>query len=117
MVDYAAILMLFVFGGIMCSTVVALSVFFGPRNPSRWKTEAYESGSEPIGDARIRLDVKFYMVAISFIMFDVEAVFLIPWAVNAKTLGAYGFVAAMLFVSVLVAGLVYEWAKGGLEWE
>ncbi len=75
MVDYAAILTLFIFATIMGGVVVALSVLFGPRNPSRWKQEVYESGSEPIGDARLRLDVKFYMVAISFIMFDVEAVF------------------------------------------
>ncbi len=73
MVDYAAIFTLFVFGGAICATIVGLSVFFGPKNPSRWKNAPYESGSEPLGDARIRLDVKFYMVAISFIMFDLEA--------------------------------------------
>ena len=117
MVDYIALLTLFGFGAFLCATIVALSVFFGPRNRSRWKQASYESGSEPIGDARLRIDVKFYMVAISFIMFDVEAVFLIPWAINARHFGAYGFAAAMLFVSVPVAGLVYEWQKGGLEWE
>lgn len=117
MVDYAAILTLFVFGGFLCAVIVGLSVFFGPNNPSRWKTAAYESGSEPIGDARIRMDVKFYMIAISFIMFDIEAVFLIPWAVNARALGTEAFAAAMLFVAVLSVGLVYEWKKGGLEWD
>lgn len=117
MVDYVAILMLFGLGIIMSSVVVGLSVFFGPRNPSRWKQTAYESGSEPLTDARLRFDIKFYMVAISFIMFDVEAVFLIPWAVSAETTGMHGFIAAMLFVGILVAGLVYEWQKGGLEWD
>ena len=117
MVDYVAILTLFVFGGAMCAVIVALSVFFGPNNPSKWKLEAYESGSEPLHDAKLRMDIKFYMVAISFIMFDVEAVFLLPWAIAGRDLGAYGFVAAMVFVLVLVAGLVYEWQKGGLEWE
>lgn len=117
MVDYAAILMLTVLGAIMCTVVVGLSVFFGPRNPSRWKKTAYESGSEPFGDARLRFDVKFYMIAISFIMFDVEAVFLIPWAVSGQALGMHGFIAAMIFVLVLTAGLVYEWRKGGLEWD
>lgn len=117
MVDYGAIFTLFVFGGLLCAAIIALSVFFGPRNPSRWKRESYESGSEPIGDARIRFDVKFYMVAISFIMFDVEAVFLIPWAINGNALGLYGFAAASVFITVLVAGLIYEWRKGGLEWE
>lgn len=117
MVDYAAILTLFIFGTAICAVVVGLSVFFGPKNPSKWKQEAYESGSEPIGDAKLRLDIKFYMIAISFIMFDVEAVFLLPWAVTAKEFGAYGFLAASLFILVLTAGLVYEWKKGGLEWE
>ncbi len=117
MVDYVAILILCGLGVVMSAAVVALSVFIGPKNESRWKQTAYESGSEPLGDARLRMDVKFYMVAISFIMFDVEAVFLIPWAVTAKEHGAYGFVAAMIFVLILVAGLVYEWKKGGLEWE
>lgn len=117
MVDYAALFMLFTFALIMGAAVLGLSVGFGPRNPSRWKNEVYESGSEPLGDARIRLDMKFYMVAISFIMFDIEAVFLVPWAVTAKTYGAYGFLVALVFVSVLVAGLVYEWKKGGLEWD
>lgn len=117
MVDYVAILILCLLGVVMSAAVVLLSVFFGPKNASRWKQAAYESGSEPLTDARLRMDVKFYMVAISFIMFDVEAVFLIPWAVTAREHGAYGFVAAMLFVTILVAGLVYEWKKGGLEWE
>jgi NADH-quinone oxidoreductase subunit A len=117
MVDYAAILMLTTLGVIMCTVVVCLSVFFGPRNPSRWKKTAYEAGSEPFGDARLRFDVKFYMIAISFIMFDVEAVFLIPWAVAGQELGTHGFIAAMIFVLILTAGLVYEWRKGGLEWD
>jgi NADH-quinone oxidoreductase subunit A len=117
MTDYLALGLLFTFGVILAGTTVALSVFFGPRNRSRWKQQSYESGSEPIGDARLRLDVKFYMIAISFIMFDLEAVFLIPWAVRAQSFGAWGFVAAMTFVAVLTAGLVYEWQKGGLEWE
>ncbi|MFT4705652.1 MAG: NADH-quinone oxidoreductase subunit A [Bradymonadia bacterium] len=117
MVDYIAVLMLFGLGAIMCAVVVGLSVFFGPKNPSRWKETAYESGSEPFGDARLRFDIKFYMIAISFIMFDVEAVFLLPWAVSAKSTGAVGFVAAMMFITILTAGLVYEWRKGGLEWD
>lgn len=122
MVDYVAILLLFSLGALIGGAVVALSVLFGPNNRSRWKQAAYEAGSEPIGDARLRIDVKFYMVAISFIMFDVEAVFLIPWAVAARDfhavgLGAYAFVVAFIFIMILVAGLAYEWKKGGLEWE
>lgn len=117
MVDYGALLMIFVFAALVGAAVVGLSVGFGPKNPSKWKLMPYESGSEPIGDARIRMDVKFYMVAISFIMFDVEAVFLVPWAVVSQDFGFYGFAVAMTFVFVLVIGLIYEWAKGGLEWD
>lgn len=117
MIDYVAILVLGLLGVVMCATVVALSVFLGPRNPSRWKQTVYESGSEPIGDAHLRLDIKYYMVAISFIMFDVEAVFLLPWAVVAQEFGLYGFGVAFFFLFVLTIGLIYEWQKGGLEWE
>ena len=97
--------------------MVALSVFFGPKNPNRWKKTVYESGSEPFGDSRLKLDIKFYMIAISFIMFDVEAVFLIPWAVVAKKYGLYGFAVAFVFITILAIGLVYEWGRGGLEWD
>lgn len=117
MVDYGAILLIFLLAALMGGAIVFLSVTFGPRNPSKWKQTAYESGSRPLGDARIRMDVKFYMVAISFIMFDVEAVFLLPWAVVAKNHGLYGFAVAMIFVLILVIGLIYEWARGGFEWD
>jgi NADH-quinone oxidoreductase subunit A len=117
LVDYAALLFLFGFAVFIGLAVLFISTQFGPRNPSRWKNEVYEAGSEPLGDARIRLDVKFYMVAISFIMFDIEAVFLVPWAVTARETGAYGFGAALVFIGILVIGLVYEWQKGGLEWD
>ena len=117
MVDFGAILLIFLVAALMGAAIVGLSVGIGPRNPSKWKQTAYEAGSAPLTDARIRLDVKFYMIAISFIMFDVEAVFLIPWAAVSQKFGFYGFAVAMLFVGVLVVGLVYEWAKGGLEWD
>ena len=81
------------------------------------KEMPYESGMIPVGDTRQRFSVKFYLVAISFIVFDVETVFLIPWAVNLKDLGWSVFGAVTLFVVLLALGLVYEWKKGGLEWE
>ena len=117
MVDYGAILLIFLLAAVVGGAVVFLSVTFGPKNPSKWKETVYESGSRPFGDARIRMDVKFYMVAISFIMFDVEAVFLLPWAVVARDYGLYGFAVAMVFVLILVIGLIYEWARGGFEWD
>lgn len=117
MVDYGAILLIFALAAVMGGAVVLLSVVFGPKNPTKWKQTVYESGSRPLGDARLRMDVKFYMVAISFIMFDVEAVFLLPWAVVAREQGLTGFFVAMTFALILVVGLVYEWARGGFEWE
>ena len=117
MVDYGAILMIFLVAALMGGAIIFLSVTFGPRNPSKWKQTVYESGSRPLGDARMRFDIKFYMVAISFIMFDVEAVFLLPWAVVAGRYGMYGFAVALVFILILVVGLVYEWGKGGLEWD
>ena len=117
MVDFGAIFVLFLFGIVLAGTLVTLSSLFGTARPNRYKKQVYESGSEPFGDARLRVDVKFYMVAISFIMFDLETVFLLPWAVVARQLGGYGFAAAMVFLGVLIVGLIYEWRKGGLEWE
>lgn len=117
MVDYGAILLIFILAALMGGAVVALSVIFGPKSPTKWKQTVYESGSRPFGDARIRMDVKFYMIAISFIMFDVEAVFLLPWAIVAGHQGLAGVAIALTFVLILTIGLIYEWANGGFEWE
>jgi NADH-quinone oxidoreductase subunit A len=88
-----------------------------PRRPTPQKDMPYESGMIPLGSTRERFSVKFYMVAISFIVFDLETIFLIPWAVGMRELGWGGFVAMLLFVIVLTVGLLYEWKKGGLEWD
>ncbi len=117
MVDFGAILVLFAFGILLAGAIVMMATLFGQKLPNRYKKQAYESGGAPLGDARLRLDVKFYMVAISFIMFDLETVFLLPWAIVSREFGAQGFAAAMFFVTVLVVGFIYEWRKGGLEWE
>lgn len=117
MVDYGALFVLFLFGIALAGTIIAMATLFGKKLPNRYKKQVYEAGSEPLGDARIRIDVKFYMVAISFVMFDLETVFLMPWAIVAKEFGGAGLAAAMFFVGVLVVGLIYEWRKGGLEWE
>ena len=85
--------------------------------PTPQKLMPYESGMIPLGDTRARFSVKFYMVAISFIVFDLETIFLIPWAVQMRELGWSAFIAVSLFVIVLAVGLLYEWKKGGLEWD
>lgn len=92
------------------------SEWFGPKNPTEEKLSTYESGMEPVGTARERFSVKFYMVAVLFIIFDVEVVFLYPWAVNFKVLGLYGFVVMFIFIATLLLGYLYVWKKGALEW-
>ena len=99
--------------------VAALCVGFalGPRRADDEKLSPYECGFEPFEDARMQFDVRYYLVAILFIIFDLEIAFLFPWAVALKDIGLLGFFAMMIFLAVLVIGFVYEWKKGALEWE
>jgi NADH-quinone oxidoreductase subunit A len=97
--------------------VVVISRIFGPFRPSRRKTAPYESGMKPIGPANRRLPVKFYLVAVLFIIFDVEVVFFLPWAVEMRDLGVYGLIVMGVFLVILTIGFIYEWKKGALEWE
>ena len=94
-----------------------LSSVLGPRRPSKDKLSPYECGIDPVGSARERFSVKFYLVAMLFIVFDIEIVFLYPWAVVMKRLGLFGLVEMGIFVVILLAGLVYVWRKGCLEWD
>lgn len=99
---------------------VALSVLatvLGPKRPSAVKSEAFECGSESTGSAHQRFAMKFYVVTLLFIVFDVEAVFLYPWAVNFKALGWFGYAEMLVFAATLVVGLIYIWKKGALTWE
>jgi NADH-quinone oxidoreductase subunit A len=115
--SYVPLLILFSVSAMNAIGMVVASHILNPRRPTPQKEMPYESGMIPLGDTRARFSVKFYMVAISFIVFDLEAVFLIPWAVEMRELGWSAFVAVSLFVVVLAAGLAYEWMKGGLEWD
>ena len=105
--------------GLLANAVgmVVLSHFVSPFRPTSAKLEPYESGMTPLGDTRERFSVKFYMVAILFIVFDVEAVFLFPWAVNFRELGMLGLVEMFIFIGVLFAGFIYIVKKGALKWE
>ena len=89
----------------------------GRQKPDSEKTSSYECGFEPFGDARGKFDVRFYLVAILFIIFDLEVAFLVPWAVSLGKIGEFGFLSMMGFLFVLAIGFVYEWKKGALEWE
>ncbi len=115
--SYVPLLILFALSGATGLGFLAISHILNPRRPTPQKDMPYESGMIPLGDTRARFPVKFYVVAISFIVFDLETVFLLPWAVQARELGWGPFLAVALFVVVLAVGLIYEWRKGGLEWE
>ena len=93
------------------------SEWFGPKNPTDQKLSTYESGMEPVRSARERVSVKYYMVAMLFILFDIEVVFLYPWAVNFRQLGVFGFIEMVVFIAILMSGYLYLWRKGALEWE
>lgn len=97
--------------------IANISRVFGPRKPSYRKAVPYESGMKPIGPATRRLPVKFYLVAVLFIIFDIEVIFFLPWAVSMRGLGLYGLAVMAVFTVILIVGFVYEWKKGGLEWE
>ena len=96
---------------------VLLGMLLGPRRPDAAKNAPYECGFEAFEDARMKFDVRYYLVAILFILFDLEIAFLFPWAVALEDIGDFGFWSMMVFLSVLTFGLVYEWKKGALEWE
>src|SRR6476619_4647933 len=95
---------------------IVLSSFLGPRNPTPEKAAPYECGMPAVGDARERQTVKFYLVAMIFLLFDIEVAFLYPWAVALRDLGWSGFVQVVLFMTLLLSGYVYVWRKGALDW-
>jgi len=97
--------------------LMTLGFFFGKRKPDAEKLSAYECGFDAFEDSRIKFDVRYYLVAIVFIVFDLEIAFLFPWAVSLKSIGTIGLGAMALFLLILVIGFVYEWKKGALEWD
>ena len=94
-----------------------LGYFLGPNRPDPAKNSPYECGFEAFEDARMKFDVRYYLVAILFILFDLEIAFLFPWAVSLKAVGGVGIVSMLVFLAILVVGFVYEWKKGALEWD
>lgn len=116
-VQYLPIAILILLATVLAFIVVFASTILGPRRPTAKKSAPYESGMTPIGPAVRRLPIKFYLVAVLFILFDVEIIFLLPYAVVIRQLGIYGLIAVGVFIVVLTIGLLYEWKIGGLEWE
>jgi NADH-quinone oxidoreductase subunit A len=110
--------LLFICVGIAMGVVpVALGKLASPSRPDSEKLSPYECGFEAFEDARMKFDVRYYLVAILFILFDLEIAFLFPWAIVLKEIGTFGFVSMMIFLAILVVGFIYEWMKGALEWE
>ena len=115
--DYLSII-IFLFVALTLSIAfIVLNFFFSPKNPDPEKLSAYECGFEAFGDSRMEFDVRFYLVAILFIIFDLEIAFLFPWAISLGNIGSLGFWSMMIFLFVLTIGFVYEWKKGALDWD
>jgi NADH-quinone oxidoreductase subunit A len=115
--EYFPILLFILVGLAVGVAPMALGKLLGPSRPDPEKLSPYECGFEAFEDARMKFDVRYYLVAILFILFDLEIAFLFPWAVTLNEIGLAGFIAMMLFLAILVVGFVYEWMKGALEWE
>lgn len=115
--SYLPLVLVLVVGVGLAAFMVGAANLLGPRRPSRVKSSPFECGSDPIGDARQRFGVKFYVVALLFIVFDIEAIFIYPWAVLLKELGWGGYLSMGIFGFTLAAGLLYIWKKGALDWE
>jgi NADH-quinone oxidoreductase subunit A len=115
--QYFPLLIVLIVALIIGSIAVALGHLFGPHRPTQRKSAPYESGMVPYGDATRRISVRYYLVAVLFILFDVETVFLLSWAVVFRDLGTAGMVGMLVFIGILVVGFVYAWKKGALEWE
>ena len=114
---YFSILLLLIIAIGMAVGLVFLSQALGPKKYERIKYSVYECGVDPITSATVRISVKFYLVALLFILFDLEAAFLFPWAVLFRDLGLFGFIEMAIFVGILLVGLIYAWKKGALEWQ
>jgi NADH-quinone oxidoreductase subunit A len=115
--NYFPILLFILVGLVLGGVLLGLGKLVSPDRPDPEKLSPYECGFEAFEDARMKFDVRYYLVAILFILFDLEIAFLFPWAVALPDIGLFGFVAMMIFLLILVVGFVYEWKKGALEWE
>ena len=118
MSEYAGIISLTIMTSGFLITMLLLSIFLGPKNKTKTKQIPFECGSNPVGDVRkARFSISFYLIAVLFILFDVEIVFMYPWAINILELGWQGLIAVTSFISVFVLALIYVWKKGILDWK
>ncbi len=115
--NYVPILIFMAVAVVMGLAMMTAGRIIGPHRPDQEKLSPYECGFEAFEDSRMKFDVRYYLVAILFIIFDLEIAFLFPWAIALDEIGLLGFVAMMIFLTILVVGFIYEWMKGALEWE
>tara|TARA_Y100001970_G_scaffold252569_1_gene326507 strand:+ start:198 stop:626 length:429 start_codon:yes stop_codon:yes gene_type:complete len=115
--DYLSIIIFLAIALILSFGFILINFIFSPKNPDPEKLSAYECGFEAFNDSRMEFDVRFYLVAILFIIFDLEIAFLFPWAISLGKIGLFGFISMMIFLFILTIGFIYEWKKGALDWE
>ena len=117
MLEYVAIALMVVLSTIVALIAIGLGTLFGPKKQSEAKSMPYESGMNPYGEGTRRMPVRFYLIAVLFILFDIEVVFFLPWAIVFRQLGLFGLIEMVIFIVILLVGYVYAWKKGALEWE
>ncbi len=115
--EYFSIILFLFISGALSGGFILINYIFSPKKPDPEKLSPYECGFEPFNDSRMQFDVRFYLVAILFIIFDLEIAFLFPWAISLGKIGLLGFVSMMIFLFILTIGFIYEWKKGALDWE
>ena len=117
MLYYVAIALMIAVATLVALIAIGLGVLFGPRKDTEAKSMPYESGMNPYGEGTRRMPVRFYLVAVLFILFDIEVVFFLPWAITFRELKIFGLIEMVIFIVILLVGYVYAWKKGALEWE
>jgi NADH-quinone oxidoreductase subunit A len=117
LLEYLPIFIFLVFALIFATIMLGIGFTFGPHNPDAEKNSPYECGFEAFEDSRMKFDIRYYLVAILFIIFDLEIAFLFPWAIVIHDIGIYGLISMAIFLFILIIGFIYEWKKGALEWD
>ncbi|MGB8600639.1 MAG: NADH-quinone oxidoreductase subunit A [Rhizomicrobium sp.] len=117
LLEYLPVLLFVAIAAVMALGLIVTPYLIAPQKPDPDKLSAYECGFDSFGDSRMKFDIRFYLVTILFILFDLEAAFLYPWAVSLGHIGLFGFWSMVVFLGVLTVGFIYEWKKGALEWE
>jgi len=117
LIEYVAIGVLIALTVVVAVLAITLGILFGPKRPTSRKAAPYETGMTPLGPGNRRMPVRYYLVAVLFILFDIEVVFFLPWAVSFRQLGLFGLIEMIIFIVILLVGYIYAWKRGALEWE